>query len=129
MALLDRFFGPRAVELPCKGNGFHDMPVVGESSYQYNLTMIALGKPQRFQCTATLHLENDNPHDPDAVQVRVKRKPVGYLSASHAKRYRKQFTRRGDFVGQCPAVIVTGKDSIRGVWLDLVLNAINRKPD
>lgn len=71
-------------------DGTRRLSVVGESNYQEALAQVS-GAPadgeHRFECTAVLVLEPDNPHDPNAVMVQVEGRCVGYLSRHNARRF------------------------------------------
>lgn len=106
---------PSARRLRDDGSPWCDFEIVGESFYQENLLAIAGGYSRdghRTQCIATLLFDAENPHDENAVRVEIDGKTVGYLSASHALRYRKvlaKFDRPGPL--QCEAIIVGGSKS------------------
>lgn len=73
-----------------KYDGTRKLSVVGESHYQETLARLS-GAPSRgehrYDCTALLVLEPDNPYDPKAVMVQVDEKCVGYLSRQNARRF------------------------------------------
>lgn len=101
-ALLD----PEIVRLT-KGGFFE---VVGEASYQSALETICGGRrfySAEHQCQALLLPEPNNPHDPNAVQVIVDRKVVGYLARAHAVEYHHHI---GMKASSCEAKIVGGWD-------------------
>ncbi len=105
-----------------------DVEVVGESKYQPSINK-AIKKSKdsnydnRWYLEAELVLEDSNPYDSNAVQVRLFGKTCGYLSRGNAKRFRKKLQEH-EFVGTkftCDAVVVRGRseDAMCGIWLDL----------
>lgn len=92
------------------GRGF-TFEIVGEGSYQHELTKLTGGKTEAGHalfCQATLVAEPGNPHDPGAVRVDIKGLTVGYLSRQDAREYRNSL---GDAAAQpqrCKAKIVGG---------------------
>lgn len=103
------------------GGGAFAIDVVGESHYQKELSKICGGKTEngyQYYCTAHLILENDNPHDDQAVRVDISGYSVGYLSRKNARKFRKLLavaTPGVDvYVAQCPALIVGGWSSDDG---------------
>lgn len=102
------------------GDGSFNQEVVGEASYQGELRKIAGRGEVRHECVAALMLEDDNPHDKNAVAIVVDAMTVGYLSRADAKRYRKKKA-PADAHGICRALIVgggKGKQNL-GIWLDV----------
>lgn len=98
-----------------QGPGEFACEVVGESKYQHHLERIAGGRSEdsaQLKKRAILALENDNPHDANAVCVRIDGLRVGYLPRKFAKSYREQLTRRNAPIGHyyCDALIVGGWD-------------------
>jgi HIRAN domain len=92
--------------------GFADarVRVVGVSHYQDVLREIAGaggGEAVRHEATAALLPEPENPHDPNAVQVTIGGRPVGYLSREDAVRYGPavEILRASGRVLTCAAVI------------------------
>lgn len=86
--------------------------VVGESQYQDVLSEIAGGKQQESQYIGTnaeLWREPDNPHDSNAVQVRISGRLVGYLPRAEAARVAVRMDRAGEQAFPCAA-------EIRGGW-------------
>jgi hypothetical protein len=64
--------------------------VAGESHYQDALRELGdtgAGEEVRLACTAVLASEPENPHDPNAVAVRVEGRLVGYLPRAEALAY------------------------------------------
>lgn len=103
------------------GNGEYGFEIVGEASYQKALRAIAGPGKVRHECIATIHLEDENPHDNKAVRVDIEGRTVGYFSRADARRYRKQIAKHGPITSECDALILgggKGKPSL-GVWLDL----------
>jgi hypothetical protein len=95
--------------------------VVGESRYQAALSDICGGKSEsghEYQCTAYLILEDDNPHDAQAVRIDIDGSTVGYLDRENARKFRKELAvaARGVTVNVacCPALIVGGWSRDRG---------------
>ncbi|MDX1785281.1 hypothetical protein [Roseovarius sp. ZX-A-9] len=67
--------------------------IVGEASYQDNIEKIVGGKGQysaKYECMATLECENNNPHDENAVAVKIGKRLVGYLAREDAASYRSE---------------------------------------
>lgn len=90
----------------------YPLDVVGESNYQDALIAIA-GRYTRegdsVEVEAELVREPSNPHDPNAVAVRIQRRTVGYLSRDQAVRVGGQMREEGLSVVVCSALI-------RGGW-------------
>ena len=120
---------PRPGLIWLRGGGRFGLSAVGESNYQPALEEIAGGKTPRGVdkiVDAELVLEDDNPHDPQAVAVLVQRRKVGYLSRADARRFRGELEphyRTGMKI-RCKARIRGGWDrgggdsGHFGVWLD-----------
>jgi hypothetical protein len=71
-------------------DGDEDLEVVGESNYQDDLWALcggSLGDRVRCDTVAVLVPEPDNPHDANAISVRIEGKVVGYLSRQIAATY------------------------------------------
>jgi HIRAN domain-containing protein len=71
-------------------DGADDLEVVGESNYQDALWSLCGGSPgDRIRCetVAVLVPEPDNPHDANAIAVRIDGRVVGYLPARIAAAY------------------------------------------
>jgi hypothetical protein len=112
-----------------QGPGHFEFDVVGESHYQEALESIAGAKDdesKRHDCVAELVLEDDNPHDNQAILVAIDGKQVGYLSRKHAREFRAELRQQGISVTVCrvPALIVGGwkrglDEGHFGVKLDL----------
>ena len=81
------------IRIPLKGNGNFSFNIVGEASYQDALLKLA-GKKTRegkeVACKAEISLEPENPHDSNAVVVKIERTVVGYFSRPDAKDYSSQ---------------------------------------
>jgi len=90
-----------------QGHGTYAVPIVGESHYQEALRELCSPKRGRNEVTASLILEDRNPHDPDAVRVEIAGKKVGYLSKEMAKIYREVMSAagHGQAVTTCQAVV------------------------
>ncbi|MEA2424930.1 MAG: hypothetical protein QOH13_1340 [Thermoleophilaceae bacterium] len=66
--------------------------VVGTSHYQPELKKVSgrqADEEIRVEKTATLHPEPDNPHDPNAIAVRIDGDLVGYLSRDENVRWQE----------------------------------------
>ncbi len=95
------------------GPGTYEFDIVGESHYQDALEEICGEKSEEsaeHHTEAILYLENDNPHDKQAVRVDIEGHIVGYLSRTDARAYRKQLKQLGheSLICTCNAVIVGG---------------------
>jgi hypothetical protein len=66
------------------------LDVVGESFYRDNLKSLFKREApgDEVECSATLKLDNGNPHDDQAVAVHIRGLQVGHLSRANARRYR-----------------------------------------
>lgn len=96
-------------------SGSFSTEVVGESHYQQALERICGGVTRdgvEKLATATLVLEDSNPHDKNAVRVDISGSTVGYLSRETAKSYRRRLIKEGisSQTQQCPALIRGGWD-------------------
>lgn len=77
-------------------SGAYTFDIVGEASYQNALDQLAGGKTDagvHVKKWATLIIEKNNPFDPNAVRVDIEGQTVGYLSRTHAVRFRKTINR------------------------------------
>jgi hypothetical protein len=66
------------------------LPIVGESNYQPALLAItgsSRGQDVSHDCLAELVPEPTNPHDPNAIMVKVEGRCVGYLSRQNALKF------------------------------------------
>lgn len=111
--------------------------VSGESSYRSNIEKIcgAYDEDDGYNSdahVAVLFLENDNPHDSNAVRVTINDLTVGYLSKPAAKAYRQRLAELGapeNAIAVCAASIRGGfrkrNDEIAdfGVRLDFELTS------
>lgn len=116
-----------------QANGKYSFEVVGEKSYQENLKKIC-GQPTyqgyNLEKTALLILEDNNPHDNQAVRISIDGLTVGYLSRAIAREYRKKLSETGNpnMLCSCPALIRGGWNRGKndkgpfGVLLDLPRN-------
>jgi HIRAN domain len=105
------------------------LSVVGESNYQPALLAITGSSPGQdvaHDCIAELVPEPTNPHDPNAIMVRVEGRCVGYLSRQNAVKFGPRINAMID-AGQptiCNAFIGckpdTGNPNL-GVSLEVVL--------
>lgn len=97
-----------------KGDGSFPVEVVGESSYRRNFVAI-FGRRREDGVDevveAILAPEDDNPHDENAVQVRIAGRTVGHLSRLDAARYRALVEQ-----GALPGGRVACKARVRGGW-------------
>jgi hypothetical protein len=98
--------------------------VVGTSHYQEALHELAGPQPgderTRFECTATLVPEPDNPHDPDAVAVQINDTTVGYLARDEHPRWREvvdTLAQHGRLAEA--AAMIAGRGGLLGVFLRL----------
>lgn len=129
MGLLKWLFGTVATAGDIDGPGFFHVGVVGESNYQRAIQQARKGaaKGTTVQTQATLVLEDNNPHDKQAVRVDIAGRTVGYLDRDNARAYRKELNRNGhsDITTTCAAKIIGGKPrpdgsaGMYGVFLDL----------
>lgn len=93
-----------------QGDGSFEFEIVGESFYQDALERLAGGRTEdgaEVEAVALLVPELTNPHDRNAVAVRILGYTVGYLSRSDALRYREAC---GVMPARCAALIVGGWD-------------------
>lgn len=96
------------------GDGSYSIGAVGESNYQEALEEVAGGRKPRGvnkRVNAELKLEDDNPHDSNAVAVLIEGHKVGYLSRSHAQGFREEAGR-----GLESARRILCRARIRGGW-------------
>jgi HIRAN domain len=69
------------------GDGQFGFQVVGESHHQTEIEQIVGGSAREgahFRCTAILRPEPSNPYDPNAVEVLILNRQVGYIPAFQA---------------------------------------------
>lgn len=104
--------------------------VVGEANYQDALSLACGGRQRdgvNHECIAALIPEGANPFDPDAIEIRVEGRRVGYLNRQAAQAYkpvRDALAARGR-IGVAHAMICGGWDRDHddlgsfGVWLDM----------
>lgn len=122
MGIFRRAFGLENNPQPNKSGDYwskydetQKLSVVGESHYQGVLARLS-GAPRhgehRYECTALLVLEPDNPHDPKAVMVQVDGECVGYLSRQNARRFGPKIQKMTEAEESpiCPAFIGRGPD-------------------
>lgn len=101
--------------------------VVGTSFHVENLVALcgpATDHVRRTPKEAVLVLEDDNPHDPNAVRVDIDGLVVGHLSRADAVLFREQYARWARKGMPCDAIIVSRRSdaaSDYGVRLDLDL--------
>jgi hypothetical protein len=106
---------PVAVEGEWPGPGLYAVDIVGESRYQEALELICGGRVEKgawLRTVAVLILEDDNPHDNQAVRVDIEGHVIGYLRREHARQYRKRLGEAGhpQITARCKALIVGGWD-------------------
>jgi hypothetical protein len=98
--------------------------VVGVSHYQDALRSAASVSADddevRVECVATLHPEPGNPHDPNAIQVKVGGEPAGYLARDEAPRWKEvaALLAEHDHVAAAEAM-VAGRGGLLGLFLRL----------
>lgn len=116
-SLLGWLFGRRQilVEANLPGPGLFAIDVVGESQYQRAIEIAAGGRTEDGSnaiVEAILVLEDSNPYDDQAVQVRIGGRVVGYLSRENARNYRRELAAIGHpkITTRCQAKIVGGWD-------------------
>lgn len=114
------------------GDGSFETPVVGESYRQDVLEALCGGKTDEsveLEFEADLILEDDNPHDPNAVRVEIQGRHVGYLARPDAPQFRRLLAKMSGSLdvraARVPAMIRGGWDrgpgnqGYYGVWLDI----------
>jgi hypothetical protein len=106
-----------------------ELKIAGAEHYQAVLEALCGPRVPRgvniFEA-ASLKLEDNNPHNKNAVRVELRSKQVGYLSPEAANLFRQQLKAKGipKGVGQCSAVIrggwvsSDGRTGLYEVWLD-----------
>ncbi len=97
-----------------RGDSTFSLEAVGEAKYQAALEEICGGRTEDGAdqiVAADLVLEDTNPYDKNAVQVRILGKTVGYLSRADAKAFRERLMREAVTVEQFQC-----KANIRGGW-------------
>jgi hypothetical protein len=118
--------GGRPVMPRINGNGSYAIEVVGESHYQASFEALlgALAYTEsEISGDAVLQLQDDNPHDSQAVAVFVEGRQVGHLSRDMARTFRQALRRDG--FGQLRKVAVGcriyggGTEGLFSVSLDL----------
>lgn len=126
-SLMERFLWERLVVSDRSGlePPFHWKPsgkcifaIVGESYYQAALTRIVGPHGSGFtdhQCMAMLIPEDNNPHDWNAVVVKIEEMTVGHLSRSDAVKFRRRLWQRfrAIKITRCNALIVDGPKNRR----------------
>lgn len=112
------------------GPGAFSVEVVGVSNYQPAIEAAARAREEGARTLTTeavLVLEDDNPHDANAVKVQIGGRTVGYLNRENARRYRSDLETAGlpRIVARCRARVVggfardDGQRATYGVRLDL----------
>lgn len=104
------------------GDGEFEQEIVGEASYQKQINLIAASLPHGCNIVqATLEYENSNPHDNQAIAVKIAGLTVGYLPRDTARDYRKFAGKNGiPEKATCPAMIFGGGAGQHyGIWLGI----------
>ena len=104
--------------------------VVGESHYQPAIRAACGWKPGEdtlFECMAELVPDPRNPHDKDAIMVKIDGRQVGYLSRRDARELGPAIAEgiRQQGTGMCHAVIAghaDGETDNLGVFLHLAIS-------
>ena len=101
------------MEIDIEGPGTFAVDVVGVSQYQ---DVIEAAAEAGALVRAALMLEDDNPHDDQAVAVHINGRRAGYLSRANARLYRADLAAAGqpDLTVRCKAKIVGGFETARG---------------
>ena len=101
------------MEVAIEGPGAFAVNVVGVLQYQRVLEAAAA---EGAVIEALLLLEDDNPHDNQAVAVHIDGERAGYLSRTDARRYRADLGAAGDSTlsVRCKARIVGGFETKTG---------------
>jgi len=98
------------------GPGHYAIDVAGESFYRDSFTTICgpyCEDGYNLEVRAHLVLQDDNPHDKKAVQVRINGLPVGHLSRDMAREFRRavRYGKLSEYeVFECAAIIRGGWD-------------------
>lgn len=97
-----------------RGSGEYQIDVAGESFYLGSFALLCGPRSTEsvhIDTRAQLRLQDDNPHDPSAVQVTISGHPVGHLKREHARAFRRR-VKYGPLsvheIFECAAVIVGG---------------------
>ena len=100
------------MEVAVEGPGAFAVNVVGVSQYQRVLEAAA----EEGVIEAVLVLEDDNPHDDQAVAVHIDGERAGYLSRADARRFRADLAAAGNATlsVRCKAKIVGGFETKSG---------------
>lgn len=96
------------------GDGSFAVPVVGESHYQDAISRAVGGITEEGAdaiVDAEVILENENPHDPNAVKVAIGGRTVGYLERDFAPEFRRQIQAKAPGHTRFPC-----KARVRGGW-------------
>jgi hypothetical protein len=103
------------------GEGEFDQEIVGEASYQPAIHVVATSLPPGHNIVqATIELEDNNPHDNNAVVIKIGGQTVGYLARATARAYRKLVKQRNlPSVATVPAMIRGGGGDYYGIWLGI----------
>jgi hypothetical protein len=101
------------MEITIEGPGTFAVNVVGVSQYQRVLEAAAA---EGAAAKAVLMLEDDNPHDDQAVAVHINGARAGYLSRADARLYRADLAAVGEarLSVRCNAQIVGGFETREG---------------
>lgn len=92
--------GPATHQPRIRGNGKFEVEVVGESFYteafrELFAAQVRADAEDDLVLDATLVLEDDNPHDSNAVAVYIRGRKVGHLARSMAADFRRAIVRDG----------------------------------
>lgn len=118
-----------------EGNGQYELEVFAESTRQNYLKSLCGGhslKGSEKAVLATLHYDNCNPTDKNAIRIVVKGGTVGYLSSEFARLFREKIRLAGQegVIILCNAKILGGKNawffkkSDFSIWLDLPIREL-----
>ena len=118
------------MEIDIQGPGTFAVEVVGVSRRQHVLEAVAEDGAIH---DALLILEDNNPHDANAVRVEIEGALVGYLARDNARRYRADLAAVGmpNAIVRCNAKIVGGFETKSGerahYGLRLDLPSLNKR--
>lgn len=126
--------------MPLPTTGEYLVDVVGESHYQQNLSAICGPRTEDGEyreVRARLVLDNNNPHDANAVAIEIDSRQVGHLSRQNAVAFRRWLESPAGRTAPytCPAVIIggwkRGSEDIGsyGVVLDVAIPGVEMRDD
>ncbi|CCF83604.1 HIRAN domain-containing protein [Nitrolancea hollandica] len=120
-------------------DGEEDVYVVGESFYQDELKSLVQKAlkdnsncdPHRVETVAILAPEPRNKHDPNAVQVKIDGKRIGYLSREDAEHYQPSLVRLAKKLRTiaCNGIIVGGREEGHSYGVVLFLPSVIDEAD